>query len=883
MYKLLFKKIIFLSLFLSINLNAIEDLFFNNDSTIKIISEFQITTKENKLYIFNQNVDTWFLRIKNLENNELIINGYIYDKMIQKNINSGIYNVYIKDLKTNKEELFNLNFNVKDINDENNLIIDLAKLEEKIIFKNSNDPSYGVIFSKNKYINFNIYNKEPVFIRLSSFGKNILNGYYYGNLNQILEEGLYSLYIKTKYGEVLKNILILDVNNGVNDNLDIKEVNMIRDAPYFSDGKYLLNWYPIMYHNIKPKYLVQLKKDSKIESFITDNPLFSIKDLNYDFYRVFAYPSIIYSGKNIEELSSIYNLNNKKWFKINSNEIDYLIGLEDILEGDISQLSLYLPSGFSFTDKNDEYIITSADKGEVIYVKDNKFKRYKYKNDIGMPLSLAYPNYIGNGKFILTDDTNSRLVEFDLATFELKTIFGDSKGNYESNRLDPILNKNDKLGIISHMYKYENNIYFSNSLKFKENNHSWYSIPKSNPKLYKINKDKLIKQNINICDEIKCKALFNLKNSQIIVTSKEIIKYSGGKTIWSYKINSFGAGLVFIDDESRLLYGNHTELLMLDTNTGKKIDLEIRQPFANIVDIDKINDKEFVITDSDSGTIYFTRLIDNKLEVLNSISSSIISKPNIIKLKEINNFLYVLTSNPSYLFKMDLETYKIVFFIGNGSNSPAVKTDKPLEIGMYYPNDFFVDEDGIIYISESNHRILRLNRKDLSIFAGSRYHGNTIGKQKCNSALFTNVRGLTKIAQKLVIADSGNKRLLSINKKDEDCILDEIIIAEDDKSIKFNNLTYLYKFNGDNYLIEQNANRIIKFDDNFKITDNIGLRRNTVYQGMGKDDEYPVKKELANFNTPTDICFDDFRNVLYITDTFNGKIKNINGGEHRNG
>ena len=873
MYKLFF---IF---YFCINLNAIENLFFQeNKLNPKTLNGFSINVKEKKLFISNKNnLNFWFLRIINLDKKEEVINNYLYNDVFEKEIEVGTYNVYIKNSKTGEELNINLNYNNYDLNNNENIVIDLYELENNVLMKNFLDISYGIEFTKNSSLNFFNYNKEPIFIRLSSFGNNILNGYYYSDFSQFIEEGFYTLYIKTKNNEIFKNIYIK--GDKIIKELDIKTVKMIRDVPYVNNNKFLFQWYPVRFNNLDYKYLIQFKKGSHIESFVTDKYFFEIEKSDYDYFRVLTYPSIVYPNDDSKELISIFGIsdNNFKWIKINdSTKIDYIIGEEKLIEGDISDLSLYLPSGFSFTDKNDEYIITSADKGEIIYVKNNKFKRYIYKNNIGMPLNLAYPNYIGNGKFLLLDDTNSRIAEFDIVTGALTTIFGHKEGRSESKNLNDVLNKNDKLGIASDMYVYKNNIYLSNSLKFKENAHSWYSIPISNNIIYKFDGSKLVKQKIDICNKLKCKTLFEVDDFKIILTTDSIIKYKDNKIIWDYKINGFGAGFVFINDEKELLYGNHTELLRLNLETGKKIEIESNINFANIVDIDKINDREFVITDSDSGSIYFTELIDNKLKLKKSISNpNELSSSNIIKIKQFGEDLFVLTSSPSYLYKMSLKNYKVDFLIGNGTNSYAIDTINPLNSGMYYPNDFFIDENNIIYIPEANNRILSLNKNKLSIYAGSIESGNLIGKNNCNEASFSNVRSITKIKNNLIVSDSGNSRILSINKIDNICNLNEIEIQENKENIKFNFLTYFFRNVNINYLIEQDANRILTFNDSFELIDTIGLRRNTIYQGMGKDNDSSVKKEEANFSTPVDMCFSNTNSMIYISDLFNGKIKSL--------
>lgn len=872
MYKLFF---IF---YFCINLNAIENLFFQeNKLNPKTLNGFSINVKEKKLFISNKNnLNFWFLRIINLDKKEEVINNYLYNDVFEKEIEVGTYNVYIKNSKTGEELNINLNYNNYDLNNNENIVIDLYELENNVLMKNFLDISYGIEFTKNSSLNFFNYNKEPIFIRLSNFGNNILNGYYYNDFNQFIEDGVYTLYLKTKNSEIEKNIYIK--GKKIINQLDIKSARMIRDIPYFNN-KYLFQWYPIRLNNLDYKYLIQFKKGSKIESFITDKYFFEIGKLEYDHYRVLSFPSIIYSGKKVEDLNSIYKIDDNKhrWIEIkNTNNVNYLIGEDEPMVGNLSDLSLYLPSGFSFTDKKNEYIITSADRGEIIYVKDNKFKRHKYKNNIGKPLSLAYPNYIGNNKFIMIDNTTSRLVEFDINTANLKTVFGDKEGRFESKIYKDILNKDDKLGILSHLYSYKNNTYLSNALKFSETPNSWYSLSLSSEIIYKLENNKLVKEEIDLCKKIRCLTMFELEDSKIIITKESIIKYKDNNIIWNYKINRYGAGVAFINEEKEMLYGDHTELLRLDLRTGNKIKIETNINFANIVDIDKINDREFVITDSDSGTIYFTKLFEDKLEMLSSISGNNGStEADIIKIKESNGNLFVLTSNPSYLYKMNLKNYKVDFLIGNGTNSYAIDTINPLNSGMYYPNDFFIDENGIIYIPEANNRILSLNKNKLSIYAGSIENGNAIGKNNCSDPLFSNVRSISKIKNSLIVSDSGNNRILSLEKTDSTCNLNKIVLENSLEDIKFSFITYLFRNKDSNYLIEQNANRILVFNDNLKLIDSIGSRLYTADQGMGKDDNFSVKKELANFSTPVDVCFNNSNSTLYIADLFNGKIKSL--------
>ena len=848
----MYNKYIFLLVLLCSSLFSSDNLlkFDYSESTTLVVNDnitvetssvkdmYSLTTDLNKTMRINDNIAIKYIVSKglftlNISKNNVkipmfirimnsykvnIVNDYYYNNY-SKLLNLGSYTIYIK-------------YDNTEINKTLNITKDTLGLHLNIIKKN----------------------KNPIFVRLSNIDNiNLINAYQYGNVEQYLKEGFYTLYIKENGNEIFKNILIKGKHKGISKNFDIKSVNMLRDIPYNKDNKLLFQWYPYRYSSIKAKYLIQFKDKDKISSYITQDTFFEHKSFKENYkYRVFSYPSVIYDGDNISKIMNIFNLKKYKWKYININaEPDYLFGQDKAKSGNIDKLSLMLPSGIAFTEDKSEYIISSADAGTIIYVKDNKYKRYVFRDKKGIPLKLGSPIYKKNGKFILTENRNSNIVQFDINTKKLTLLAGNKDGKYEDDKFKKSLDFKDKLGIFNNMLESSGHTYLTMALKYKETPDAWYGIPIGKSKVYEVTDSNILSLDIDFKEKIT--SLYKMDSSLIIRTSIYLIKLDlNHKIVWKYKLSGFGAGLSFVDNEKYLIFGNHTALTMLDVSTGKEIALKSEVKFANIVDIRKIGINEFAIVDSDSGSIYFGNILNNTFVVNKYISSQSQQTPNLVAISKYTDKIFVATSNPSYIFSFDIKTKNVKFIVGNGKNKYASLGKDGLDSALFYPKSILITKK-TIYIPESNNRIVQVDRKTnkISLFAGTIYHNKANGKHKCNTALFANVRSIIKDNDNFIISDSGNNRIVSMQKIDNLCTISEIKVR--DKG-KLNYPTYLFINKDKNYFIEQNANVIYQFDTK-GILDTIGSRRSVVYQGMGKDNDISIKKENAYFSTPTDLCF----------------------------
>ena len=311
---------------------------------------------------------------------------------------------------------------------------------------------------------------------------------------------------------------------------------------------------------------------------------------------------------------------------------------------------------------------------------------------------------------------------------------------------------------------------------------------------------------------------------------------------------------------------------MVNLATGLFSDIDLNVSFANIVDIDRIDIETISVVDSDSGSIYFVKFSNGEFSVVREISGAKRKTPDIIKVKALGGNLFVLTSNPSYLFKLDLKTFRPHFFVGNGTKTPADTNEIASNNSLYYPNDFYISED-IIYITEANNRILKIKDNDLSVFAGSLYSGNSSGVNACVSNSFSGLRGISMLDNKLLVSDSSNNRLVTVEKKDDLCNISSLPLVYNGLESSLNYPTSVFSLGDDYFVTDQNKNRILNFDRSGKVTKIIGVEMSYTYQGYGEDNNGRVLIGDAFFNTPTDICGQE--NNIFITDIFNGKIKHV--------
>jgi hypothetical protein len=276
--------------------------------------------------------------------------------------------------------------------------------------------------------------------------------------------------------------------------------------------------------------------------------------------------------------------------------------------------------------------------------------------------------------------------------------------------------------------------------------------------------------------------------------------------LWKTPLKSgFDGGFMIDTDEKSIIIGVHTDLLKINLRDGKSQSIKTNVEFANIVDVKYMPDKRVAVVDSDASIIYFGSIVDDQFKIEETIGKNKGSYPDVVKMHSYNNDLYVLTSNPSYLFKYNVINGEIVFIVGDGRERYSVAGTQGLRNGMYFPTDFTVTSNGI-YITEANHRVIYIDKENiLTVFAGSIRPGKGLGVNKCTAPLFAGLRGITVKNDNVYVVDSENNRVVSLSKNNKTCnILNITEKNGKDNPLALNYPTYIYLNKDVFYLIDQN-------------------------------------------------------------------------------
>lgn len=771
----------------------------------------------------------------------------------------------------------------------------------------------------------------PWFLRINSVTGSVVNDYQYGKIYSTkLSEGLYSIYLKNvnEAKALTFSLVVLGENYG-GAALAPRGTSPVRDYPLTNLESLTFSWFPQGFSNITSRYLFRVKKNGKVvyktirnsHSLAMDNDL--LPDKPY-LWSVVAYPEVLFIEESLEKLGEIISNDFDSvtnWIHVGDEEPGYLFGQSAPDEGLRVNLPLHYPSSIAFTERPDTFAISNGDRGEVIVVTADRYRRYKFKAANGMPSKISNLEYIGDNNFTFTDNRSHIINRFSIDSGDVEVISGKPGILYGQKQIEELaevlslksvqvipslqslpknvqdefniqfekkskFNSDDALGLFYKMTSDSQQKLLVMSAGYKVQARSWYTIGLSSY-IYTGVGDfsgglTRVPELTSLCSKQGCSEVIpvdDLEAGWIVRTSKGISRVNkSGIVLWeSPKKSKFDRGMILLDDGKSLISGMHTSITKFDTQSGELLNIVSSVPFANIVAIRHAPDGRVAVLDSDAFKLYLGKLDGHEFKVEETLGGGYSHYPNVSKVHQKGEDLYVLTSNPSYLFKYNTRTHDVTFIIGNGTNNYAVENRQGLNNSLYYPADFAI-KNSQIYITEANHRVISIdeNGHALTIFAGSIHNGKGTGKNVCSSALFTGLRGLIISNDSMILVDSGNDRVLKIRKNGNNCILEELGIYDEKGLVKLNYPTYIFASKKGYYLIDQNNNQVLQFDASGTVMQAIGKSQNRSYQGWGGY-ETAVQSGLALFNTPVSLAVSE-DNIVYISDIFNGLIRCLDRG-----
>ncbi len=494
--------------------------------------------------------------------------------------------------------------------------------------------------------------------------------------------------------------------------------------------------------------------------------------------------------------------------------------------------------------------------------------------------------YSENNKLLVLDASNSVLLEIDTLNIDLKpkilfsappiSDYTDKNGhklkaNYWLSRFDQ---RYDTLYFVAQPV-----IWSGQSQQVEIGPGEIFFVKKGHKSWQRLSVSSALNKNQKIVDIIVVspKKLVVRSNTHLSLINHTTIL----KSIDLGKGSHHGAGIMPFNYQGTQgwLVGSHTEVLFVDASFQTVVQIPTPISHANIVHISSANkDNTFLITDSDRQAVFQLDLSQNRIErTLGNNKNSY----KITYLAKNEDKLLMLDNITPRIFEYDPKRKSLSIIAGSGEQGYESIGRRALDFRFLYPNGMAA-HNGFIYVSEANHRIVRIARGQASIFSGDIHPGIPQEGQHRQAARFSSLRGLAIDPKgRLLIVDQGNHSIWRIEKNEtltkimgtgKPGLWEEGQLA---KNQPLNTPSDIHVRKDGSILVADTYNHaIVEIEPNGKVKTFAGTPQMTSYQGLGGsggDDSSAVK---ARLNTPRFISEDKSGNV-YVADEFNHAIRKV--------
>jgi sugar lactone lactonase YvrE len=363
-------------------------------------------------------------------------------------------------------------------------------------------------------------------------------------------------------------------------------------------------------------------------------------------------------------------------------------------------------------------------------------------------------------------------------------------------------------------------------------------------------------------------------------TTKRYLQYNeSGALLANVEIGSpFGAGLVKHPTTGELLIGNHTAIMRLNHRTLAMSPFPFPDPLANVSYME-VDGTHLIITDSDRWRVYDYDLISGNITAKYGQFST---TSNVIVDMEVMNGSLLMLDNLTPRI-LGYEQGKIRSITGNGIQSPSNQSGQSATDTLFFPNAIAAGADGSIYFVDANHRISKIAPdQTVSAFAGSITSGYSGDGGLAKNARFQSIYGLDVAADGSVyVADSFNH---AIRKISPDGTVSTIVgnglaqiawMAEEGQSALNTPNRVLVTDTGRIFISDSWNNRVVELMPDGRLLATAGAGKFTTYQGGGDFSGDGEDAASAGLNTPTGLAFYEADGTLFITDTFNNRIRYV--------
>lgn len=642
-------------------------------------------------------------------------------------------------------------------------------------------------------------------------------------------------------------------------------------------------------------YLVQIREEQngRIATYVTSVSEFSLDLVEGKFaWRAFAVPK---QAAGSDQLEALIASNTAGWTSFEQRSdallVDYVLGIEPDQIFDISQLSFNYP-GDSLKLADGSILIANTLSSNLYRIySDNRvelvaggFAPGYVASGNGPEVLLNQPTQMldmGDGTVLFADNGNYVVRKLTLDTGEVETLYGDptnGKVRVENGQIVA-------LGEIFAIGKdNEGRLFISAGQSRSAGDYRGQlatlilrQAPNSEWDVWEPDVSSLG------VDYRFTDVLFTSDAVWVSVQTEGprfLVKYNpAGTLLGKVEIASnFGSGLVYDALTDRILIADHTQILSIDPLSMDQTSLELPVSFANVASIE-IYGALLLVTDSDSGKIFTIDRTNNS--VVSVIGRDTTNSNVIVDLEEVDGRLRALDNQTPQI--LEFSDGSIRQIAGTGILQQFTPTNKALAANFLYPNAMTTTKDGISYIVESNHRILRLNQDgSIENYAGDLTSGYSGDNGSAADARFRSVYSLdVDTSGALLVADSYNH---SIRRIDKNGTVTTIVgngtrglssLASDSAGSLNTPLRILATDNGRTFISDSWNNRVVELTDTGELLAIAGVGVPGTYQGQGSFGGDGGLAADAQLNTPNGLAYYSADDTLFIVDTFNNRVRYV--------
>lgn len=362
----------------------------------------------------------------------------------------------------------------------------------------------------------------------------------------------------------------------------------------------------------------------------------------------------------------------------------------------------------------------------------------------------------------------------------------------------------------------------------------------------------------------------------VAIIGESFVRLRGGNLVAKAAIAAtYGGGILPTD--TGFLVGAHTSILEVSHDFESVTEVAFPIPIANVGHIARTSKGWLALTDTDRQIVATwdqASGMEGAITVLGNSERAL----KFVSLAEADGQLVALENATPRLLRYNPADGQVSLIAGSGRqgyDGPRRARD----FSFQYPSGVAVREDGAMFVTEANYRIVKVEGGEVSVFAGDVHSGSPGEGALASASRFGSLRQMDFDADgNLYVADEGNHSVFKISPSG---IVARVMGTGSEGTWEHGQpaldqplshpMGVLVRANGDLLIADAYNNTVVQVSGGIA-TCFAGSRSHVTYQGYGSygGDGGPACE--AHMNTPNSLAEDAEGNV-YISDQFNNRVR----------